>query len=150
VRFVEERRKGNCVERVVRATARRYLIGPQTLGALGTGAPLTPDHLAASQLVSLAARAIQEVARLAALARGAGKRLATLSLDTEVRFASAGARKAFTDDLTRAVAEVVAKHDDPSAPSARSFRLFLGAYPRPAPRDDGDDDRGAAPAAEID
>ena len=33
--FIEERRKGNCMERLVRATARTYLISPEALGHLG-------------------------------------------------------------------------------------------------------------------
>src|SRR5688572_5686759 len=34
VDLAEERRKGNCVERVFRATARAYVISPEVLGAL--------------------------------------------------------------------------------------------------------------------
>ncbi|KAB2955835.1 MAG: winged helix-turn-helix transcriptional regulator, partial [Thermoanaerobaculia bacterium] len=33
VELVEERRRGNCVERLVRATARAFLLGPEALGA---------------------------------------------------------------------------------------------------------------------
>src|ERR1035438_1015834 len=33
--LVEERRKGNCMERMVRATAKSYVIGPQVIGRLG-------------------------------------------------------------------------------------------------------------------
>lgn len=36
VELVEERRKGNCTERIVRASARSYLIDPAALGALAT------------------------------------------------------------------------------------------------------------------
>src|ERR1700752_2395132 len=36
---VEERRKGNCTERILRATARAFVISPDALGALGA----TPD-----------------------------------------------------------------------------------------------------------
>ena len=35
VEFVEERRKGNCFERVVRKAARSFVIGPGALGRLG-------------------------------------------------------------------------------------------------------------------
>ena len=35
VEFVEQRPKGNCLERVVRATARSYVISPAALGLLG-------------------------------------------------------------------------------------------------------------------
>src|SRR5258708_37566682 len=40
VELVEERRKGNCLERVVRAAARSYVISPEALGKLGT----TPEE----------------------------------------------------------------------------------------------------------
>src|SRR5262245_33864629 len=40
---VEERKKGNCVERIVRATARHYLISPAALGNLGAD----PGHMQA-------------------------------------------------------------------------------------------------------
>ena len=35
VRVVEERRRRNCVERIVQATARSYVISPAALGPLG-------------------------------------------------------------------------------------------------------------------
>ena len=41
VTLVEERRKRNCVERVVQATARSYVISPTALGALG----VDPDRV---------------------------------------------------------------------------------------------------------
>src|SRR5215472_3516465 len=40
VELVEERRKGNCLERVVRAAARTYVISPEALGSLGA----TPEQ----------------------------------------------------------------------------------------------------------
>src|SRR5258706_15665540 len=38
--FLEERKKGNCMERVVQATARHYLIDPSVFGAI----PEVQDH----------------------------------------------------------------------------------------------------------
>jgi hypothetical protein len=58
-----------------------------------------------------------------------GKRLATLSIDTEVRFRSAEERAAFTDELTRAVTGLVARYHDPSASGGRSHRLVVAAHP---------------------
>src|SRR5262245_53638880 len=43
VEQVEERKRGNCVERIVRATARHYLISPEALGNLGAD----PGHMQA-------------------------------------------------------------------------------------------------------
>src|ERR1700729_3861369 len=48
--WVEERRKGNCMERLVRATAREFLIAPHA------GKAVTADRFSAAYLVSTAAR----------------------------------------------------------------------------------------------
>lgn len=129
--LVEERRKGNTVERIVRATARHYVVDPAALGALAADPDRVADRFSSAFLVALAARAIRELARQRAGAEQAGERLATLSLDTEVRLASPAELTAFTDELAAAVAEVVARHHDQTAPGGRSFRLVAGVYPRP-------------------
>jgi DNA-binding transcriptional ArsR family regulator len=133
VDFVEERRKGNCVERVVRATARAYAISPEVMGPLGQTGYAAGDRLSASYLVALASRAIREIGELIARASAARKRVATLAIDTEVRFASAAARAAFTDELTAALSRVVTRHHDAGAPAGRVFRLVVAAYPKPSP-----------------
>jgi len=97
VEFIEERRRGNCLERLVQATARSYLISPDALGRLGRDPALQPDRFSAAYLLAAAARAIREVARLLVRADKAGKRVATLTLETEVRFADAAARSAFAE-----------------------------------------------------
>src|SRR5690349_3886513 len=115
VELVEERRKGNCMERVVKATARAYTISPEVLGTL-TGSPETvADRLSATYLVSVASRIIGDLGMLLSRAMAAGKRMATLTLDTEVRFESAAARAEFADELTRAVARLAAKYHRPDA-----------------------------------
>src|ERR1700689_4862312 len=68
--LVEERRKGNCVERVVRAVAREFLFAPQT------GDRVTADRFSAAYLASTAARMIRELASFCIRARKAGKRVA--------------------------------------------------------------------------
>ena len=128
--FVEERRKGNCVERMVRATARAYAISPEILGALGPR-ERAADRLSATYLVAVASRAIKEVASLLTRASDAGKRVATLTLDTEIRFADATARAACADELTDAIASLAAKYHVADTPSGRTFRLVTAIYPRP-------------------
>ena len=98
--LVEERRKGNCTERMMRATATSYLIDP---GALGPDPERFQDRFSASYLVALAARAIQELTTLKKRAANAAKKLPTLSLSTEIRFASADAQAAFAKELTREI-----------------------------------------------
>lgn len=129
VQFVEERRKGNCVERLVRATARAFVISPDALGALGATAEVAQDRLSAAYLISTAARVIREVADLEARARREGRRVATLTLDAEVRFSSAEARAAFAEELGGAVGRLVAKYHDERAPGGRRFRVLAAVHP---------------------
>jgi hypothetical protein len=77
---------------------------------------------------------VHEVAALARKADETGKRLPTLALDTEIRFRSAAERAAFTDELTAAVTDLVARYHDASAPGGRSHRLVVAAHPMPTER----------------
>lgn len=138
VELVEERRRGNCIERVVRPAARRFVISPAVLGNLGGDLEGRPNHFSWSSLVAAAARAIRELGRLRQRAEENGERLATLTLEAEVRFASSAERDAFARELTEAVARLVARHHDATAAGEERFRLLLAAYPSPQPEDDGD------------
>ncbi|MEM7353853.1 MAG: ArsR family transcriptional regulator, partial [Acidobacteriota bacterium] len=131
VELVEERRKGNCMERVLRSVARYYLISPEALGTVGADQPeRLRDRFSWSYLTALAGKALRDLATLRRRADRAGKRLATFSLETEVRFASAKARHAFAEELTRETARLVAKYHDEEAPRGRRFRFFVGGYPQ--------------------
>jgi DNA-binding transcriptional ArsR family regulator len=136
VELVEERRKGNCLERVVRATARAFVISPEALGPLGVSADAASDRLSSAYLIAAAGRTIREVGALEERARQEQKRLATLTLDSEVRFASAESRAAFAEELAAAVARLSAKYHDERAPGGRRFRLLAAVHPagpEPAP-----------------
>ena len=138
VEFVEQRPKGNCLERFVRATARSYVISPQALGALGIEAGGLRDRFSAAYLISAASRAIRDVSILRQRADKAGKALGTLTIETEISFASAAERQAFTEELANCVARLAMKFHKPKAEEGRSFRLVLGAYPvitKPEPAD---------------
>ncbi len=128
--LVEERRKGNCTERMMRATATSYLIDQGALGALGPDPEQFQDRFSASYLVALAARAIQELTTLKKRAAQAGKKLPTLSLSTEIRFASADSQAAFAKELTREVSRLITKYHDEDATRGRRFRLLVGSYPK--------------------
>lgn len=139
VELIEERKKGNCVERVVRATARAFVISPEVLGVLGGGT--TPqgaeDRLSAAYLISSAARAIREVAALGAGARRAGKRLATFTIDADVRFASAERRAGFAEELADAVTRLAAKYHEERAAGGRTFRVLAAIHPAPSAVSEG-------------
>lgn len=131
VTLVGERKKGNCLERVVQATARAYVISPEAIGVLGSPAPGAADRLGALHLVSLAARVIREVGGSLTRAMAAGKRLATFSIDAEVHVRSADERARFARDLTTAVTAVVRRYHDPSARSGRTMRVTAAVYVKP-------------------
>lgn len=126
---VGRRPRRGLTERIVRATATHYLVSPDVLGRPGAPPAEVGDRFSASYQVATAARTIREVALLAEGARAAGRRLTTLTLDTEVRFKTPAARAAFADELLALVTGLVARYDDPSAADGRRYRLFAGAHP---------------------
>ena len=83
----------------------------------------------------MGARVVREVGNLVRRATEAGKRLATLSVDTEVRFRSPTERAAFSQELTEAIAKLVSKYHDESAPGGRAHRLVVVAHPLPQKSD---------------
>src|ERR1700754_535472 len=64
IELVEERRKGNVTERVMRATAAAYVISPVALAAVSPDPAMTPDRLSARWLLAVAARLVQDVGEL--------------------------------------------------------------------------------------
>src|SRR5918997_2281385 len=95
VELVEERRKGNCTERVLRATAASYVISPTALADVAPDPSRRPDQRSARWLLAVARRLGREGGELITRSSPAGEPLATLGIDSEVRFASAKDRAAF-------------------------------------------------------
>ncbi len=129
VELVEERRKGNCTERVLQATAASYVISPAALAAVAPDPSRQPDQRSARWLLAVAARLVREVGELITGASAAGKPLATLGIDSEVRFASAKDRAEFAIELANSVNGLVAKYHDTSSPGGRSHRFVLALHP---------------------
>lgn len=131
VRVADTRRWGGLTERRLVATAASYVVSPGALGPVAADPDRESDRLSASYLISLAARVIREVSALLRRSREVDKRLATLSLDTEIRFRSAADRAAFSHDLAQAVTALAARYHDESAPGGRAHRLVIVAHPLP-------------------
>jgi DNA-binding transcriptional ArsR family regulator len=131
VRLAEKRKWGGLTERLLVATAASYVVSPGALGPVAVDPNREVDRLSASYLIALGARVIREVGDLVRRARESGKRLATLAVDTEVRFRSATERAAFTNELTEAIAKLVSKYHDEFAPGGRPHRLVVIAHPLP-------------------
>jgi DNA-binding transcriptional ArsR family regulator len=124
VRVAEERRWGGLTERLLVAGAASYVVSPAALGAAAPDPARSRDRLSAQYLIAVGARIVREVAALV----GRRERVATLTLDTEIRFATSAARAAFADELAHAVTALVAHHHDPRG---EPHRLVVAAHPIP-------------------
>lgn len=129
VELVQEKRTGNCLERIVRATATTYLIDPDVTGALGATPEAARDRFSSAYLIETCAQVIRDVAEMRRRAAGVGKPLPTLTLQSDVRFRSATDRNAFTEELAQAFACLVAKYHDDQTPRGRLYRFALAAHP---------------------
>jgi DNA-binding transcriptional ArsR family regulator len=131
------RRRRHLYEQCYVATARGYILSPELLGKLSADPAQVTDTFSAKYLLGLASKVQSELARSVELATAAGKRLATLSVNTELRFTSPEQRAAFTTALQRAIVEVAGRHSSPfsntdgSAAEGQPFRLVVGCYPIP-------------------
>lgn len=130
VELVEERRKGNMTERVLRATAASYVISPAVLAEVAPDPARFPDRLSARWLLALAARLVRDIGALITAAGRAGKPVATFGIDGEVRFATAADRAAFATELAEAVTNLVSRYHDESAERGRSYRVVVAVHPK--------------------
>lgn len=136
VELVEERRKGNVTERILRATAASYLISPAALASVAPDPHRFSDRFSAFWLLALAGRLVQEMGQLIAGAAAAKQQLATFAIDGEITFRTAADRAAFAEELGVAVARLVDKYDGGGAPGAdrpagagRRHRLVVALHP---------------------
>jgi predicted ArsR family transcriptional regulator len=129
LREATKRKWGGLTERLLVRTAASYVVSPGALGEVAADPEREADRLSASYLIALAARVIREVGGLLRRSVEAEQRLATLSLDTEIRFRSPEDRAAFTRDLTQAITTLAARYHDPHTPGGRPHRLVVMAHP---------------------
>ncbi|MEQ8765098.1 MAG: helix-turn-helix domain-containing protein [Planctomycetota bacterium] len=131
IELVEEKRRGNVVERIYRRSVAAYAISTAALGALGTTPEVIRDRFSSEYQIALASRAVKDLGAMQVGAQKAGQKLPTFALEVEVRFATPQARSEFADELASAVAELVQRYHDESAKGGRAFRFYVGAYPKP-------------------
>ena len=130
VRLANERKWGGLTERLLVASAASYVVSSSALAPVADSNRQV-DRLSASYLITLGARVVREVGDLVRRAKEAGKGLATLAVDTEVRFRSPADRAAFSAELAEAITKLVSKYHDDSAPGGRAHRLVVVAHPLP-------------------
>ena len=129
VELVEERRKGNVTERILRSAASSFVISPSALPQVQPDPSRTPDRLSARWMLAVAARLVRDVGTLITGAAAANKRLATFAMDGELRFASAADRAAFVEELAAAVTVLAGKYHDETAAGGRRHRIVVALHP---------------------
>jgi DNA-binding transcriptional ArsR family regulator len=128
VAVAEERMRGGLTERLLGATAASYVVSPAALGSSAPDPARVGDRLSARYLVAIAARIVSEVGLMAREAEADDRRLATMTIDTEIGFATPEDRASFADELSQAVTQLAARyHHD----GGRPHRLVVAAHPLP-------------------
>jgi len=131
-RLVEAQEHGSVGRRIDRSyvrTASSYAIAPKTLGGVAVDSRTVADAFSSAYLSAVAGRALNDLAALGRAAAARGKRVPTLTLETDVRFATPADQRRFADELTTALADLAAKYHQPDAPQGRTFRVFACGYP---------------------
>jgi DNA-binding transcriptional ArsR family regulator len=129
VELNEEKQRRGCTERLVRVTARAFVISERFLEGLAADPEAIKDKFSSAFLVASAARMARDVAVLSERAAKVEKRLATLAIETEVTFASPAEFNSFSEELTAQVARLAATYNSRHAPGGRRFRIVVGAHP---------------------
>jgi len=120
---------GSRIDRSYVRTATSYAIAPKTLGGVAVDPRTVADAFSSTYLSAVAGRALNDLAALNRAAAARGKRVPTLTLETEVRFATPADQRRFANELTAAFATLSAKYHHADAPQGRTFRVFACGYP---------------------
>ncbi len=131
VKLVGERRVRNCIERLVQAVGRSYMINPAALGELGADPERIEDKASAGYLLAVASQMIQDLAGLPHRTGHSDNDTRTLALRADIRFKSRESETAFATELTEEVARLVAKYHVARASKGRLCRVHASAYPVP-------------------
>ena len=127
VEEIEQRRHGGLTERVFAPSASSYVVSPAAMGEAGADPKRVGDRLSTAYLLAVAARVLREVG---------GRPMPTLTIDTDIRFATAADRAAFAGELAAAVRTLAARYHNQTAPEGRWYRVVALAHPRPLPEED--------------
>lgn len=122
-----ERRKGNFVEQLYEATARRFVVSSRFASDPERLASVLRDQVSLAQLSDLGERLQRDSAELIELAAREGTEFPSVTVEADVRFPDAEARAAFVAEYVRSIEALLTKH---GAGHGDRFRVALAAYPQ--------------------
>lgn len=131
VEAVQERKRGNVTERILRAKALAYTPSPEVAGPVQANPDLVADRFSIEYLESLAARMLSEVAQVEEQPSTVGGRVPSMSLEAAVKFRSAQDRAAFASDLSAAVKKLIDRYHFAGSTDPDTYRFLLIAHPVP-------------------
>lgn len=126
VRHAGERRKGNFLEQLYEAVARRFVVSARFAANPKQLASVFRDQFSLSQLAGLGERLQGDAAGLIDLAATEGREIPSASVEAEVRFPDEVARAAFMAELVDTLKQLLTKHGAAEGPL---YRVALAAYP---------------------
>jgi DNA-binding transcriptional ArsR family regulator len=128
--LVEERQRRGCVERILVARARAFVVDPAVMsGTPKPSAAVRQDRFAAAHLIAAAADIMRDVTRMQTRAAEQGARLLTFTLDTEIAFASPAEFERFSSELAAHLAHMASAFHQRAG--GRRYRIVAGAHPAP-------------------
>ena len=134
--LVETRARRGCTERVLRTSARAFIVDPQVMApapAAGVRrSAARQDRFAAETLVNAASAVVRDVSRMQTRAGEQDVRLLTCAIEADVRLASPADFARLSALLATLVARAVA--DVGVAEGGRSYHVVVGAHPTPSRR----------------
>lgn len=130
VELKEEKVKGSVTERIYQRKGKSFTISPAAFGNMQVNAETIQDKFSSNYQIARATKIIEELHGLQEGADKAQLKLPTLSLDVDIRFASAQARNEFSTELTETIQTLVEKYQNNQVSNGRWFTFYLGAYPK--------------------
>jgi len=130
VRLVEERQRRGFVERVMVACADTFVLDPSLVQSAAKQAVTAQDRHASEHLVTTASALVRDVARMREAADREGKRLLTLTVETELTFETPADFDAFSEQLSEAITALAKRYTaSPLRKGGRRYRLVAAAHP---------------------
>lgn len=126
VQRVGERRKGNFVEQLFQAVARRFVVAPRFSWDVPTLERTLAEQVSLARLSAAGERLQRDAEALIDRAAFEGEELPSATAEVALRFEDEQARAAFLTGLLGAIKTLAKEH---GSPGGEPYRLMLAAYP---------------------
>ena len=124
------RQRRGFIERVLVACADTFVLDPSLVQRAGDRAVDAQDRHASEHLVRTASALVCDVARMREAADREGKRLLTLTVESELTFATPADFDVFSEQLSDAITALAKRYAaSPLRKGGRRYRLVAAAHP---------------------